>query len=137
MAKTNVRSFAGQKKVLAMDDDEAIRKLLSWGLPRLGYEVVTAADGEEAITLFRQAKEAGQPFAAVIIDLTVKGPLSGREVMSRLREIDSGVLSVVSSGHAGAPAMRSHVDHDFDEALPKPYTLADLGRVLGKLLRER
>ena len=49
-----------------MDDEEMVREVLGRMLKRLGYEVDFATDGSQAIEKFVQAKEAGEPFAAVI-----------------------------------------------------------------------
>ena len=45
-----------QKKILVVDDDSSIREILSTQLGRLRYDTLTAADGEEAVQLFRRAK---------------------------------------------------------------------------------
>ena len=50
-------------------------------------------------------RESGQPFAAVIMDLTVPGGMGGKETIEKLLEIDSDVKVVVSSGYATDPIM--------------------------------
>ncbi len=63
----------GTGKILVMDDEEMVREVLGRLLARLGYEAEFARDGGEAIEMFVQAKESGQPFVAAILDLTVPG----------------------------------------------------------------
>ena len=62
-----------------MDDEEAIRDLLSEILTTLGYEVVCTHDGMEATVAYQRAQAAGQPFTAVILDITVPGGVGGKE----------------------------------------------------------
>jgi DNA-binding response OmpR family regulator len=66
-------------RILLVDDDEAIRKLLSFPLERDGYEVIQAADGEEALARFGE-----QPVDLVVLDLMLPR-LDGLEVCKQLR----------------------------------------------------
>jgi len=68
---------AGTGRILAMDDEAALRKLLETVLATLGYEVQTARDGAEAIALCEEAKASGRSFDAVLLDLTVSGGMGG------------------------------------------------------------
>jgi two-component system cell cycle sensor histidine kinase/response regulator CckA len=56
-------------KILVMDDEVLLRKLIWSALGRMGYKVEVACDGEEAIELYLQAQLEGSPFGAVILDL--------------------------------------------------------------------
>ena len=71
-----------------MDDEESLRKLLQRVLTKLGYEVVTARDGAEAIALCEEAIASGRNFDAVMLDLTVSGGMGGIEAAARLKECD-------------------------------------------------
>jgi hypothetical protein len=70
-----------QGRVLFMDDEEPIRLMASILLARLGLEAVTAADGDEAVRLFEQARDEGRPFNVVVMDLTVPGGMGGLQAM--------------------------------------------------------
>jgi hypothetical protein len=77
-----IRSLTpGRGKILVMDDEEMIRDLAVELLSSLGYDAVVAQDGVEAIELFRKARERGEPFCAVILDLTVPGGMGGEETL--------------------------------------------------------
>jgi signal transduction histidine kinase len=117
-------------RVLLMDDQQMVRRVGLSMLRSLGYDPVEATEGAEAVRLYREAGEAGRPFAAVILDLTVPGGLSGREALERLRELDPEAKVVASSGYAAGSADRAR----FSGFLPKPYSLAELGRVLGAVV---
>lgn len=95
----------GKGRILAMDDEEMIRELLSKTLSLAGYEVELTADGAEAIEAYRKAREAGQTFDAVIMDLTIPGGVGGKEAIKKLLEIDPGAKVIVSSGYSTDPIM--------------------------------
>lgn len=73
-----------------MDDEAHVREVVEAILSALGYEVAAASDGADAVALYRQAEETGQPFDAVLLDLTVPGGMGGREMLQRLRALDPG-----------------------------------------------
>lgn len=121
---------AGQGRILVMDDEEAIRMLATAALSRLGYEVETAADGAEAVELYRKAMVQKRPFSAVILDLTVRGGMGGGEAIRRLRDLDHNVKAIVSSGYSEDAIMANYREHGFVAAVEKPYRLQELSRVL-------
>src|SRR5258706_9087999 len=92
----------GKERILVMDDEEGLRKLLKTVLVQLGYEVHTARDGAEVIALYQKAKDAGKRFDAVLLDLTVSGGMGGVEAAAKLKEIDPRSRLIASSGYSGA-----------------------------------
>ena len=117
-----------------MDDQETLRLLLTHVLTILGYEVLSARDGAEAIDLYEAATASGRGFDAVMLDLTVSGGMGGVETAHRLQELDPAVRLIASSGYSDAPVMSSFRDYGFDDVLPKPWTLAQLREVLRRVL---
>jgi CheY-like chemotaxis protein len=124
------RQAPAVKKILVMDDEEMLRNVIRSVLESLGYEVETACNGEEAIELYTTAKGAGLPFGAVILDLTIKGGLGGRETIKRLRELDPDIRAIVASGYSTDPVMVDFRKHGFLDALHKPYSIQDLKKSL-------
>ncbi|MCE5272799.1 PAS domain S-box protein, partial [bacterium] len=90
----------GGGRVLVMDDEPGVLQVASLMLKHLGCCTELAADGAQALEAFKAAREAGQPFDAVILDLTVPGGMGGRETLARLLEIDPGLKAIVSSGYS-------------------------------------
>ena len=131
-----IRSKAGGPRILLMDDEPAVRQVSAVLLGEHGYEVETAPDGEAAVVLFEQASREGRPFAAVILDLTVPGGMGGVEALELLRDISPEVRAIASSGYATDPIMSEHRAHGFSAAIPKPYSLDDITRVLGRVLAD-
>ena len=123
-------------RILLMDDEDVIREATGDLLRLLGYEVECARDGSEAIELYSRALESGEPFCAVIIDLTVAGGMGGKEAMERLLEIDPEVKAIVSSGYVTDPIMADHKRYGFAGIVAKPYNARDLSRVLNDVLSD-
>ena len=124
----------GTERLLVMDDEEALRKLMEDVLTTLGYEVQTAADGAEAIVLFGNAKACGRGFDAVLLDLTVSGGMGGLEAAARLKELDSSLKLIVSSGYSDAPVLSDLRKYGFDDSIPKPWTVARVSEVVRRVL---
>jgi PAS domain S-box-containing protein len=124
----------GQGKVLVMDDEEMVREVLGGMLSLLGYEEDFASDGSQAIEKFVKAKETDQPFAAVILDLTIPGGMGGKEAVKELLKVDPQVKAIVSSGYCDDPIMADFQKYGFVEVIAKPYKVAELGKVLNKVL---
>lgn len=127
---------AGKGKVLVMDDEEIIRLVAANMLNHLGYQVSVASSGEEAVVLFEHEKRAGRPFDAVILDLTVRGGMGGRETVKRLLEMDPGIKAIVSSGYSQDPLMGEYKNYGFKGVLPKPYKMEELSEVLRAMLEK-
>lgn len=123
-------------KILLVDDEEIILDVSREVLKFLGYEAVFAREGGEAIRLYKQEKEAGRPFDLVIVDLTIPDGMGGRETIEKLREYDSGVKAVVSSGYANDPAVQDYANFGFADRLTKPYRINEMKAVLEKLIRK-
>jgi PAS domain S-box-containing protein len=126
--------WTGSGKLLVMDDEDALRRLLERVLTALGYQVECARDGAEAIVLYESAKASGQGFDAVLLDLTVRGGMGGVEAAARLRELDASAKLIVSSGYSSASVMSDFHKYGFDDMLPKPWTRAQLGEVFRRVL---
>jgi PAS domain S-box-containing protein len=131
---TKDASIKGSGRILVMDDEEIIREVAEEILGHLGYRVVVCCDGAEALEEYRKAAESGDPFAAVIMDLTVPGGMGGKETMKRLQELDSKVIGIVSSGYSNDPILAHYREYGFSGVAAKPYNMEDLGRELHDLL---
>jgi CheY-like chemotaxis protein len=124
----------GSGKILVMDDEGTVLEIASEMLAHLGYEAVCARDGEEAVELYRKAKEAGKPFAAVIADLTIPGGIGGKEMTERLRESEAEVKVIVSSGYSNDPIMSEYRAFGFRGVICKPYRIEELSEILAEVL---
>ena len=121
-------------KILVMDDEDLILDVTVNRLTALGYTVETAKDGEKAVHRYSAAIQSGDPYDAVIMDLTIPGGMGGEETIEAIIEIDPDVRAIVSSGYSDNPIMSSYEQHGFKGVLLKPYKMHDLGSVLEELL---
>jgi len=124
----------GSGIILVMDDEEEIRNTTGDMLARLGYTVEFAGDGGEAIAKYRMAREAGRPFDAVIMDLTVPGGMGGRDAVRKLLELDPGARAIVASGYSEDPVVASFHSFGFRGAVRKPFRLRDLSEVMAAVI---
>jgi two-component system cell cycle sensor histidine kinase/response regulator CckA len=121
------------KRVLVMDDEEMLSDLVRKMLQRLEYTVETVKDGLEAVEKYQQEKDSGEPFDAVILDLTIKGGMGGEQTIRELLKIDPDVKAIVSSGYSSDPVMKNFEAYGFKDAIAKPYQKKHLKEVLEKL----
>jgi len=128
---------AGEGRVLVMDDEPGVRRVAERLLTRLGYTVDVACSGEEAVEAFEKAIIAGQPYEAVILDLTVRGGMDGDEALQKLREIDPGVQAIVSSGYSDSAVMSRYEDYGFVAAVAKPWKAAQLSAAVATVRARR
>ncbi len=115
--------------VLLVDDDGLVRRATRLLFQQLGFTVIEASDGDEAVETFRAERER---IDFVLTDLTMPR-MSGQRAFQALRRIDAGVRVVVCSGWAA-----SELDEKFGDVrptffLPKPYNTGDLRRMFAAL----
>jgi len=113
-----------------MDDEEIIRDLVPKMLEHLNYDVELTRDGAEAIESYRKAMDSGEPFDAVILDLTVPDGMGGKEAIKKLLEIDPGVKGIVTSGDSEDPIIIDFKEYGFSGAIAKPFGIERLGKNL-------
>ncbi|NQY31935.1 MAG: response regulator [Coraliomargarita sp.] len=125
---------SGNGSILVMDDMEAMLMVAGEIIGMLGYEVTLTSDGEEAIEAYKAAKESGEPFSAVVFDLTVPGGMGGEEACNILREYDPDLLAIASSGYSTSNIMSDWESSGFNAVVPKPYRIKEMSSTLHSLL---
>ena len=121
-------------KILVVDDEDSINKLVVSMLTPSGYSVVTAPNEQDAIALYKQALEAGAPFDVVILDLTIPGGPGGKKAITDLLELDPNVRAIVSSGYADDPVMSTPTEYGFKGTVAKPYSITALREAVARVL---
>jgi PAS domain S-box-containing protein len=117
---------ADTRRILVMDDEQPICELAAELLTREGYAVDTALDGAEAVRKYVEAQGSGRPYDVVILDLTVRGGMGGRETVLKLAEVDPGVRAIVSSGYSQDLMMSRYREFGFSGVVSKPYSISEL-----------
>jgi PAS domain S-box-containing protein len=132
--KEEEKPITGAGRILVMDDEKYVRDLAAEMLSSIGYKVTTAIDGSEAIEMYREARDSGRPYDAVIMDLTVPGGMGGKEAIQRLVEIDPEVKAIVSSGYSNDPIMAAFREYGFRGVIAKPYKTRELSQVMREVM---
>ncbi|MBC2596101.1 PAS domain-containing protein [Ruficoccus amylovorans] len=122
--------YHGKGRILLMDDEKMIRQIAGDMLTHLGYEVAFAADGEEAVRLFEEAEQAGNPYDVLIADLTVPGGLGACGVVERLKPRYPHLRSIVTSGYTNNPVLLNPAQYGFTGTIQKPYTIQQISWVI-------
>jgi PAS domain S-box-containing protein len=125
----------GKGLILVVDDDDLVRNIAGDLLSYLGYKVAFAEGGSEAIELYVKAINAGQPFDALLMDITIPGGMGGCEAIKKLLEIDPHVRAVVSSGYSNDPIMADHKTYGFCGVVAKPYIMDELGTAIEEAIK--
>jgi len=117
--------------ILLMDDEPFMREIVRNMLKSLGYEVIEAASGEEALQLAAHSPE----IQAAIIDLTVSEGMDGKRTLDEIRRLRPGLPVFAVSGFPEDPIMAHPNDFGFTDSVTKPFQMEDLARVMGLHLR--
>ena len=97
----------------------------------------TVSNGSQAIEVYKQARDDGKPFDAVIMDLTIPGGIGGKEAISDILKIDPKARVIVSSGYTNDPVMANYAEYGFHGIAAKPYTKIKLLEILSRVLNNQ
>ena len=118
------------RTILLVDDEQAVRKMAALLLQRLGFRVLTAADGLEAVeTLRSRAADVD----LVLLDLAMPN-MGGRQALCELRQIRPDVPVILWSGSDEHDAMGRFAGADLAGFIRKPFQLQDLLSKLNEAL---
>lgn len=118
-------------QILLVDDEPIIRRTLGRTLEVNGYEVVTAATGDEAVERLR-----ARPFDLVITDLAMEGP-DGIEVLGLAKEIDRDAVVIVLTGYCDVNSAVEALRLGADDYLSKPCDYDELLLRMSRCLEKR
>lgn len=118
------------KKILFVDDEEMLREIGQEMLTDLGYEVLLACDGEEAIAVFKANKEE---ISLVILDM-IMPKLNGEEAYQEILRIDPEARIIISSGYSKDGQTSSVLKESDCIFLQKPYDYEDMEEKINQAL---
>ena len=116
--------------VLIVDDDAAIRKLLTKVVEGNGYQAFTASNGKEAVSLAQSRK-----FDLILLDIMMNGNDDGFEVVRRLRSLGNDIPIVILSGRTDDFDTLYGLDIGADDYITKPFNPVVLGAKIKALIR--
>lgn len=123
-------TWNGSGIVLFVDDEETVRSVGKRLLSRMGFEVVLASDGVEAVETFARY---GDTIGLVIMDMTMPR-MDGREALDHIRRIRPDVKVILSTGYSEWDVASSFLTRNFDAFIQKPYNYKDLKEVVKSVL---
>ncbi|MBW7997761.1 MAG: response regulator [Candidatus Glassbacteria bacterium] len=94
-------------------------------------------NGTQAVKLYKQSMDSGQPFDAVILDLTIPGGMGGQETIKKLLKIDPKIKTIASSGCSNDPELAKFEEYGFFGRVSKPYQIDQLREVLQGVMQEK
>jgi PAS domain S-box-containing protein len=118
-------------RILLVDDDPRVRRILGELIKSWGHTVVIAEDGFNALDAFLVAFRSGQPFDVVITDLGMPR-MNGAELVRRIRQHDRQVPIIIVTAWG-----KEHFVPEADAILSKPVHSQDLKSALWKVVRQR
>ncbi|HAJ79182.1 MAG TPA: hypothetical protein DCO75_05375 [Fibrobacteres bacterium] len=129
-----VKNLRGSGRILIMDDEDFIQDVAGTMLEMLGYDVVTVANGEEALDQVKRSLDNENRFKIAILDLTIPGGMGGVDTVKAIRKIDPGIKAIASSGYSTDPVMSDPKFFGFSATITKPYLKDELGTVILSLI---
>jgi len=128
--KPPTEAVEGSETILLVEDEEIVLEISQEILNVLGYHVLIARNGEEALQVYK-AKQ--QPIDLVILDMVMPG-MGGGETFDRLRELDPGLKVLLSSGYSLDGQAKEILHRGCNGFIQKPFDIKQLSQKIRELL---
>ncbi len=123
-------TMEGTETVLVAEDEEIVKQFLQGILKRVGYRVVTASDGKEAIELFHKHRDS----ISLVISDVVMPKKNGREIYEEIRTVRQDVKFVFISGYTADVILQKGIFNEGVEFITKPFSKNDILRKVREVL---
>ena len=120
----------GAETVLLVDDEEAVRQVGLEMLEAMGYRVLTASDGNEALSIY---EKSGGDIGLVLLDMVMPN-MGGAETYDGLKEIDPKVKVLLLSGYSIDGQATEILDRGCDGFIQKPFNMKELSGKIRQIL---
>ena len=128
--KAGTWSWKGAGTILVVDDEESVRTLGTRMLERIGFKVLVAADGQEALDIYRKRRDE---IALILLDLTMPG-MSGLETFQAIRRMQPDLPIIVTSGHDADDVAHQFPPGTIAQYFQKPYSMSELRGVVQSVI---
>jgi DNA-binding NtrC family response regulator len=118
------------KKILVVDDEEGILRVLYLSLSESGYRVLTAGTGRDALEIIRNEDPS-----IVLVDMIMPG-MGGIELLKRIKKENPDTKVIMMSGHVDLESAANSLFYEAAEFIAKPISYSTLELVL-KRVHER
>jgi CheY-like chemotaxis protein len=123
----------GKETVLLIDDEEVISEVGKDLLEAIGYRVLTARDGKEAIEIYKNNRDK---IDLVILDM-VMPRMSGGEAYDKMKEISPNVKVLLSSGYSIDSQAKEILARGCDAFIQKPFGMRELSQKIREVLQKK
>lgn len=122
--------LTGKESILLVDDELSIVEVCRDILISLGYKILTAASGHEAIDIYKLNRE---DIDLVILDMIMPG-MNGSDTYNQLKSINPQVKVILSTGYSGSEQAQQILDNGCQALIQKPFRVDDLSQSVRKVL---
>ncbi len=129
----SVMLYTGNETMLLVDDEDMILEVGSHMLETLGYKILTAKGGKEAVKIYKSNK---RKISLVILDI-VMPDMGGGEVYDKIKKINPGVKVLLSSGYDIESQAAEFLRPRCDGFIQKPFDIKTLSREIRKILNKK
>ena len=126
-------TVGGTGRVLVVDDEETVRRVVSRMLEIMGYDATVVKSGDEAVRVMRSSQK---PMDLVILDWSMPG-MSGQECFKELRSLDPALRVLIASGHAVEGIPEEILEARGVGFVQKPFSLAALSQAIAQVVHLR
>jgi two-component system cell cycle sensor histidine kinase/response regulator CckA len=130
--KTQDATWRGQGTVLLVDDEESVRAVGKLMLEKIGFKVLTAADGRQALEVFNAHTD---DIVCVLLDLTMPH-LNGEEAFREMRHVRQNVKVIITSGYNENDATQRFIGKGLAGFIQKPYSFSLLAAKMRAVLEK-
>ncbi len=125
------QEWSGTGTFLIADDEEAVRTVGKHMLKKLGFDVLTAENGREAIEIFKEHQE---DIVGILLDLTMPHK-DGAEVFRALQKLSPGVRVILTSGYNEQDATQQFIGKGLAGFIQKPYVAKELVKKIIEVMK--
>lgn len=127
----NEKIYYGTGRILLVDDDEFIVEMTTEMLERLGYQVESRSDPEDALTLFIANPDS---FDLIITDMTMP-QMTGAKLAEKIKRIRADIPIIISSGYSNLINEEKAEESGIAAYIMKPVSMQELGETISKVLK--
>jgi two-component system cell cycle sensor histidine kinase/response regulator CckA len=131
--KTGIAPEGKGETVLLVEDNEKLRRVAQEILKSLGYRVLPAANGREALETCRSAMEKGQGIDLILTDM-VMPEMGGKELIQELKKLIPDVKVLATTGHTMTEDIEELKAADIQGTIQKPFEIDTLAAAIRRAL---
>ncbi|MCK4965540.1 response regulator, partial [bacterium] len=130
--KPNKNVIKGTETILVVDDEENVRSVTKMQLEKIGYKVLLAGDGNEAVNIYKKEKDE---IALILLDIIMPN-MAGKETYIKLKEINPSIKVILVSGFSQNDKATEILNKGALGFIQKPFKLHELSKTIRDYLEK-